>query len=130
MVFHLEAFGYELLQPTGAAVDVEVSIASGAVEVVVVGRCNAGQFVPIGTAGNGDAGNLSGFLESSYCSVDRPQSQGIDGLGCQVVQFIDRQRSSSLYEGLADCLHLLGLALGRHGFSISLISVSTTLWRL
>ena len=120
MVFQLEAFGDELVQAPRASVDIEVSIAAGAVEVVVVGRCRTGQFVPICAAGHRDAHNIACSLEFAHGSVDRPLAQRCDVLGGEVVQFINGQWASSANERVADGLHLFGLALDWHDFRISL----------
>tara|TARA_B100001059_G_scaffold235824_1_gene282995 strand:+ start:320 stop:715 length:396 start_codon:yes stop_codon:yes gene_type:complete len=119
MVFQLESLGDEFVQTAGASVDIEISIACLAVEVVVVLRGDAREFVPVSASGYGHADNFAFVLKSPDGPIDRASSQGIDVLARNRVQFIDRQGASSLFDGIPDGLELLCLALSRHSHSIS-----------
>ena len=118
MVFQFESLGDEFVQPAGASVDIEISIACLAVEVVVVLRGDAREFVPVSASGYGHADNFTFVLKSPDGPIDRAGPQGIDVLARNRVQFIDRQGASSMFDGIPDGLQLLCLALGWHMHSI------------
>lgn len=74
-MLELEALRHQLVQSTGASMDIEESITRCAMEVVVVLGSHACQFVSITATGNAHDGDLSILLKSADGSVDRTKSQ-------------------------------------------------------
>ena len=75
MVLELESLRDKLVQAAWAAMDIEESIAGGAMKMVVVRGGDTCQFISIASTGHIHNAQIAIFLKSANSSVDGPDAK-------------------------------------------------------
>lgn len=102
MAFELEAVRQHPAETARARINVEHPITSIASEVVVMGCCDAGAFVPIRASRESDRRDHAVLEEATDHAIHRPDAEGWHASGCRFLDLLDGQRTARGLNGFTD----------------------------
>ena len=103
VTFELKAGGDHAVQASSTPGHIEHAITTLAVEVVVMGVCNGGWFVPIRLPGHGDGFDRLVFKQSLDDSIDGAEADAGRTAFGDLSDFPDRQGSSGILDRRSNC---------------------------
>ena len=103
VTFELKAGGDHAVQASSASGHIEHAITTLAVEVVVMGVCDGGGFVPIRMPGHGDGFDHLVFKQSLDDSIDGAEADAGRSAFGDLSDFPDRQGSSGILDRRSNC---------------------------
>ena len=103
VTFELKAGGDHSVQASSASGHIEYAITTLAVEVMVMGICDGGWFVPIRLPGHGDGFDHLIFKQSLDDSIDGAEADAGRSAFGDLSDFPDRQGSSGILDRRSNC---------------------------